>query len=71
MATPSAFDDLPAALLTPGEVAELLRTSRKAVYALIQRRQMPGVIRIGRRLLIRRRDLLHWLDHTCTPSSRR
>jgi hypothetical protein len=30
-------------LLTVEETADLLRTTRKAVYALIERRQIPGV----------------------------
>ena len=63
--------ETPSVLLTPGEVALLLRTSRKAVYSLIERGALPGVVRIGRRVLVRRRDLLDWLDHTCAPSSRR
>jgi len=49
-------------LLTLPEVAEILRTSAKAIYAMIERRQLPGVTRIGRRVLIRRADLLRWLD---------
>ena len=49
-------------LLTMGEVGALLRTSRKAVYAMAERRQLPGLTRIGRRLLVRRDDLLSWLD---------
>jgi excisionase family DNA binding protein len=56
------------ALLTVSEVAEVLRTSRKAIYAMIERGQLPGVRRIGRRILIRRTDLLHWLDHNCASS---
>ena len=55
-------------LLTPGEVAELLRTSRKAVYAMAERAQLPGVIRLGRRLLIRRDELVDWLDRSRAPS---
>ena len=58
-------------LLTVEEVAVILRTSRKAVYALIERGQLPGIRRIGRRVLIRRSDLYDWLDHNCTPSPRR
>ena len=54
--------------LTVDEVADLLRTSRKAVYSMIERGQLPGVTRIGRRLLIRSRDLLDFLDHNRTPS---
>jgi excisionase family DNA binding protein len=58
-------------LLTPSETAELLRTSRKAVYAMAERGQLPGLRRIGRRLLVRRAELLDWLDHNCAPSPRR
>ena len=49
-------------LLTADEAAHLLRTSRRAIYAMIQRRQLPGVIRIRRRVLVRADDLLHWLN---------
>ncbi len=34
-------------LLTAAETADLLRTSRKAVYAMAERGQLPGVTRIG------------------------
>lgn len=59
------------ALLTPSEVAELLRTSRKAVYAMVERGQLPGVTRLGRRVLIRADALLHWLRQKSTPSCER
>ena len=55
-------------LLTVDEGAELLRTTRRAVYAMIERRQLPGVIRIRRRVLFRADDLLHWLDQKRAPS---
>ena len=55
-------------LLTVDEAAALLRTTRKAVYAMVERSQVPGVIRIGRRVLFRAADLLHWLDQKCAPS---
>jgi excisionase family DNA binding protein len=58
-------------LLTPSEVAVVLRTSRKAVYAMIERVQLPGVIRIGRRVLIREAALLDWLGQKSTPSLER
>jgi excisionase family DNA binding protein len=61
--------DLPVMLFTVVEVAEILRTSPKAVYTMIERGQLPGVTRIGRRILVRRTELLDWLDHNCTPSS--
>lgn len=55
-------------LLTADEAADLLRTTRRAVYAMIERRQLPGVIRIRRRVLLRADDLLHWLDQKRAPS---
>jgi excisionase family DNA binding protein len=62
--------DTPPLLLTVDEVAGLLRTSRKAIYAMVERGQLPGVTRIGRRVLVKRSDLLRFLDHNCTPSRR-
>jgi len=55
-------------LLTVTEAAELLRTTRGAIYAMVARRQLPGVIRIRRRVLLRADDLLHWLDQKRAPS---
>jgi excisionase family DNA binding protein len=55
-------------LLTVEEVASLLRTTRKAIYSMIERGQLPGVLRIGRRVLICRTDLLDFLYHNCAPS---
>ena len=49
-------------LLTVDDAADLLRTTRRAIYAMVERRQLPGVIRIRRRVLLRADDLLHWLD---------
>jgi excisionase family DNA binding protein len=55
--------------LTPrNEAAELLRTTRRAIYAMVERRQLPAVIRIRRRVLFRADDLLDWLDQKRTPS---
>ena len=55
-------------LLTVDEAAELLRTSRRAIYIMLERRQLPGVTRIGRRVLFRSADLLAWLDQKRAPS---
>jgi len=52
--------DLPL-LLTVDEAAALLRTSRTGIYAMAERAQIPAVVRIGRRLLFRRDELLGWL----------
>ena len=57
-------------LLTVSDAAALLRTTKRAIYALIERRQLPGIIRIGRRVLLRSDDLLHWLDQKSAPSQR-
>ena len=57
-------------LLTADETADLLRTTRAAIYAMTERGQLPGATRIGRRLLFRRDTLLDWLDQKRAPSSK-
>jgi excisionase family DNA binding protein len=57
-------------LLTVDDAAELLRTTKRAIYAMIERRQLPGIIRIGRRVLFRADELLHWLNQKSAPSLR-
>ena len=57
--------------LTVDETAEVLRTTRRGVYAMAERGQLPGVTRIGRRLLVRADDLLDFLDRSRTPSPRK
>ena len=69
----SVSHDTPAApslplLLTIDEAADLLRTSRRAIYAMIARHQLPGVVRIRRRVLVRSADLLDWLHQKRAPS---
>jgi excisionase family DNA binding protein len=54
--------------LTTSEVARILRTTDKGVYAQAERGQLPGVTRIGRRLLFRRAVLLDWLGQKSAPS---
>lgn len=44
-------------LLTPDDVAELLRTTKENVYTMAQRGQLPGVVRLGRRILFRSAEL--------------
>ena len=60
-ATPHRPREIAGSFLTPDETAALLRTTRKAVYALIERQQIPGVVRLGRRVLVRSDVLLDWL----------
>ena len=54
--------------LKPEEAAALLRTTRKAIYVMAERRQLPGVTRVRKRLLIRTESLLQWLDQQGAPS---
>ena len=55
-------------LLTVDEAAGLLRTTRRAIYVMIARRPLPGVVRIRRRVLVRADDLLQWLYQKRAPS---
>jgi excisionase family DNA binding protein len=55
-------------LLTVDDAADLLRTTRRAIYAMIERRQLPGAIRVRRRVLLRADDLLDWLNQQRAPS---
>lgn len=57
-------------LLTVDETANLLRTTKRAIYAMVERGQLPGIVRIGRRVLVRRDDLLDWLNQKSAPSLR-
>lgn len=54
--------------LTPEDAAKLLRTTRKAIYTRIERRQLPGVKRIGRRVLIATETLLRWMHQQGSSS---
>ena len=49
-----------AKIVQPDEAPEL--------HAMIERRQLPGVIRVRRRVLLRADDLLDWLDQKRAPS---
>jgi excisionase family DNA binding protein len=51
-------DDELRVFYTVPEVAQILRTTDKAIYAQAERGLLPGVTRIGRRLLFRRAELL-------------
>lgn len=49
-------------LLTADDAAQLLRTTRRAIYAMVERDQLPAPVRVGRRLLLRQDDLARWLE---------
>lgn len=55
-------------LLTADDAAELLRTTRRAIYAMVERGQLPGVVRVRRRVLLKSDALLHWLEQKSAPS---
>ena len=54
--------------LTVDETADLLRTTSKAIYSMVDRGQIPGVTRIGKRLLFYRADVIRWLDESRASS---
>lgn len=58
--------DLPL-LLNVDEAGELLRTTRRAIYAMVERGQLPGVVRLRRRVLFSSDALLDWLDQKRAP----
>ncbi len=55
-------------LLTADEVADLLRSTRKSIYEQARKGRLPGVTRIGRKLLFRRDRLLQWVRESSVPS---
>lgn len=44
------------------ELALVLRTTLRAIYARIQRGGLPKPRRIGRRLLFNRKEVLAWIE---------
>jgi excisionase family DNA binding protein len=57
----------PSPLMTAEEVAELLRVTPEAIYAMKARGELPGVVKLGRRLRFRREELYEWVRRA--PSS--
>jgi len=55
-------------LVDADEIASWLRTTRKAVYAMCGRAQLPAPVRIGRRLLWQRVELVYWFEERRAPS---
>lgn len=49
--------------LSVREAADLLRTTRRAIYSLIDRGRLGGaVVRLGRRILLKRKALVALLE---------
>ncbi len=64
------FEGMPY-LLTPKEVATLLRTTVGAIYARVERGQIAGVVKQGRRVLFHRDAVRRVLDREANASNRR
>ncbi|MCA9691713.1 MAG: helix-turn-helix domain-containing protein [Myxococcales bacterium] len=47
--------------MTADELADWLHCTRRAVYDRVWRGQLPGVVRVGRRLYFRRAEIEAWL----------
>ena len=58
----------PQPFLTVREAAALLRTTPKAIYHRAERGLLPGLVHDGRRLLVRRQELLGSLAEVRVPS---
>ncbi|NOK04814.1 MULTISPECIES: helix-turn-helix domain-containing protein [Myxococcus] len=54
--------------LTVEEAAALLRVNRKTLYESIRLGQVPGIVRLGRVLRIRRSALVNWMPGNCGPA---
>lgn len=69
---PTADPVLPR-VLTPDELAKMLRVRRRSVYEAISRGDIPGVRRIGRKVRIDRDSVLAWMadGHGRAPRSSR
>jgi excisionase family DNA binding protein len=50
--------------MTVADTAAMLLTTPKAVYCMVERGQLAGVVRLGRRVLINRDALLSALDES-------
>ncbi|MCC6145420.1 MAG: helix-turn-helix domain-containing protein [Candidatus Hydrogenedentes bacterium] len=54
-----------AALMTVGEVAELLRVSTRMIHRLRDSGRMPQPIKLGGSVRWRRAELLEWIEDGC------
>jgi excisionase family DNA binding protein len=55
-------------LLTPADVAEILRVSKAKAYALLKRGEIPSV-RIGKPVRVRREDLEEYINDKAGSST--
>jgi excisionase family DNA binding protein len=66
----SVASAVPYDLLTPREVAEVMRVSTMTVYRLIKAGDLPA-IRVGKHLRIRGNDVVAFLDARVVPAAPR
>jgi excisionase family DNA binding protein len=52
------------------ETASNINTCTKTVWRMIAAGELPGVIRLGRRVLISRKALEEWIAASCPPIQR-
>jgi len=73
IAVTSGTDPILPRVLTPEELAKVLRVRRRSVYEAISRGDIPGVRRIGRKVRIDRDSVLAWMPdgHGRAPRSSR
>jgi excisionase family DNA binding protein len=58
-------------LLRVRELAQRLGVSRRVAYQLVARGVVPGVVRVGRAVYVRRRVLQAWLEGGAVEAERR
>jgi excisionase family DNA binding protein len=60
IATLPGFENLPL-LLKVDEVAGLLRVTKRSIYTMVDRGQIPGITKLGGRLRFRRDAIEAWI----------
>ncbi len=55
-------------LIRGAEAIDISRITRKAVYCMIARGEVPGVIRVNRRVLVDGQILLSWIGQRTVAS---
>ncbi len=59
--------------ISVGELAKELRLNRKTLYNAINQQQIPGIRRVGNRILVHRPSVVEWMrsGRGAVPRSRR
>jgi hypothetical protein len=51
----------------PGNRTDALETLADSIYAMVERSQLPGIVRVGRRVLVREDALIHFVGQKSMP----